>query len=88
MLPVQSVLFLISISFSLTSFFYLSVCLSLCLPLPLLFPPFFSPPHVKVTAEELSGNDDYVELSFSARKLDDKVCAIVCALSKAMEIFL
>lgn len=28
----------------------------------------------KVTAEELSGNDDYVELSFSARKLDDKVC--------------
>uniref|UniRef100_A0A8C8A4J7 Copine IVb n=1 Tax=Oryzias sinensis TaxID=183150 RepID=A0A8C8A4J7_9TELE len=25
-----------------------------------------------VTAEELSGNDDYVELSFSARKLDDK----------------
>lgn len=29
----------------------------------------------QVTAEELSGNDDYVELSFSARKLDDKVCA-------------
>lgn len=27
----------------------------------------------QVTAEELSGNDDYVELSFSARKLDDKV---------------
>ncbi|KAG7245010.1 hypothetical protein INR49_023576 [Caranx melampygus] len=26
----------------------------------------------QVTAEELSGNDDYVELSFSARKLDDK----------------
>ncbi|ETE61489.1 Copine-4, partial [Ophiophagus hannah] len=26
----------------------------------------------KVIAEELSGNDDYVELSFSARKLDDK----------------
>uniref|UniRef100_A0A8C4HUA4 Copine IVb n=1 Tax=Dicentrarchus labrax TaxID=13489 RepID=A0A8C4HUA4_DICLA len=26
----------------------------------------------RVTAEELSGNDDYVELSFSARKLDDK----------------
>ncbi|XP_046733567.1 copine-4 isoform X1 [Silurus meridionalis] len=25
-----------------------------------------------VTAEELTGNDDYVELSFSARKLDDK----------------
>lgn len=32
------------------------------------------PPSLKVTAEELSGNDDYVELSFSARKLDDKVC--------------
>lgn len=29
-----------------------------------------------MTAEELSGNDDYVELSFSARKLDDKVCAL------------
>lgn len=29
-----------------------------------------------MTAEELSGNDDYVELSFSARKLDDKVCVI------------
>uniref|UniRef100_A0A3B3TNH4 Copine IVb n=1 Tax=Poecilia latipinna TaxID=48699 RepID=A0A3B3TNH4_9TELE len=27
---------------------------------------------IMVTAEELSGNDDYVELSFSARKLDDK----------------
>lgn len=27
----------------------------------------------QVTAEELTGNDDYVELSFSARKLDDKV---------------
>ncbi|KAJ8290816.1 hypothetical protein GJAV_G00017890 [Gymnothorax javanicus] len=27
---------------------------------------------IVVTAEELSGNDDYVELSFSARKLDDK----------------
>uniref|UniRef100_A0AAZ3RR99 Copine-4 n=1 Tax=Oncorhynchus tshawytscha TaxID=74940 RepID=A0AAZ3RR99_ONCTS len=26
----------------------------------------------QVTSEELSGNDDYVELSFSARKLDDK----------------
>ncbi|RXM98880.1 Copine-4 [Acipenser ruthenus] len=26
----------------------------------------------QVIAEELSGNDDYVELSFSARKLDDK----------------
>lgn len=24
-------------------------------------------------AEELSGNDDYVELAFNARKLDDKV---------------
>lgn len=36
--------------------------------------------HNKVTAEELSGNDDYVELSFSARKLDDKVCVTVCAL--------
>uniref|UniRef100_A0AAX7V4N4 C2 domain-containing protein n=1 Tax=Astatotilapia calliptera TaxID=8154 RepID=A0AAX7V4N4_ASTCA len=52
---------LISISFSLTSFLHLRVDLSrsLCLS------PF-------VTAEELSGNDDYVELSFSARKLDDK----------------
>ncbi|XP_073425554.1 copine-4 isoform X2 [Dendrobates tinctorius] len=28
---------------------------------------------ITVIAEELSGNDDYVELSFSARKLDDKV---------------
>ncbi|KAF3833791.1 hypothetical protein F7725_024995 [Dissostichus mawsoni] len=27
---------------------------------------------ITVTAEELSGNDDYVELCFSARKLDDK----------------
>ncbi|OCT74230.1 copine-4 [Xenopus laevis] len=27
---------------------------------------------ITVIAEELSGNDDYVELSFSARKLDDK----------------
>uniref|UniRef100_A0A8C4NR37 C2 domain-containing protein n=1 Tax=Dicentrarchus labrax TaxID=13489 RepID=A0A8C4NR37_DICLA len=26
----------------------------------------------KITAEELTGNDDYIELSFSARKLDDK----------------
>ncbi|XP_071252405.1 copine-4 isoform X3 [Salvelinus alpinus] len=28
--------------------------------------------YLQVTAEELTGNDDYVELSFSARKLDDK----------------
>ncbi|MCJ8746526.1 hypothetical protein PDJAM_G00142880 [Pangasius djambal] len=28
---------------------------------------------ITVTAEELSGNDDYVELAFSAKKLDDKV---------------
>ncbi|KAK3541433.1 hypothetical protein QTP86_025549, partial [Hemibagrus guttatus] len=28
---------------------------------------------IMVTAEELTGNNDYVELSFSARKLDDKV---------------
>ncbi|KAM6132486.1 LOW QUALITY PROTEIN: copine-4 [Pterocles gutturalis] len=27
---------------------------------------------ITVIAEELSGNDDYIELSFSARKLDDK----------------
>ncbi|XP_045072003.1 copine-4-like, partial [Coregonus clupeaformis] len=27
---------------------------------------------ITVTSEELSGNDDYVELSFRARKLDDK----------------
>uniref|UniRef100_A0A3Q4MFZ3 Copine IVa n=1 Tax=Neolamprologus brichardi TaxID=32507 RepID=A0A3Q4MFZ3_NEOBR len=27
---------------------------------------------VSITAEELTGNDDYIELSFSARKLDDK----------------
>uniref|UniRef100_A0A7N5ZWG5 C2 domain-containing protein n=1 Tax=Anabas testudineus TaxID=64144 RepID=A0A7N5ZWG5_ANATE len=27
---------------------------------------------ITITAEELTGNDDYVELSFSARKLDDK----------------
>lgn len=47
------------------------------------FPSVATRPHhlqLKVTAEELSGNDDYVELSFSARKLDDKVCVIVCAL--------
>lgn len=30
----------------------------------------------QVIAEELSGNDDYVELSFSARKLDDKVSVV------------
>uniref|UniRef100_A0A8C4HEI8 C2 domain-containing protein n=1 Tax=Dicentrarchus labrax TaxID=13489 RepID=A0A8C4HEI8_DICLA len=28
--------------------------------------------HLDITAEELTGNDDYIELSFSARKLDDK----------------
>lgn len=28
---------------------------------------------LQITAEELTGNDDYIELSFSARKLDDKV---------------
>ncbi|XP_046889802.1 copine-4 isoform X1 [Hypomesus transpacificus] len=27
---------------------------------------------ILITAEELTGNDDYIELSFSARKLDDK----------------
>ncbi|KAK3532650.1 hypothetical protein QTP86_027459 [Hemibagrus guttatus] len=27
---------------------------------------------ITITAEELSGNDDYVELAFSAKKLDDK----------------
>ncbi|KAK5931689.1 hypothetical protein CesoFtcFv8_000044 [Champsocephalus esox] len=27
---------------------------------------------ITITAEELAGNDDYIELSFSARKLDDK----------------
>ncbi|KAM6910019.1 copine-4 [Xenentodon cancila] len=27
---------------------------------------------ITITAEELTGNDDYIELSFSARKLDDK----------------
>ncbi|XP_028984172.1 copine-4 [Betta splendens] len=27
---------------------------------------------ITITAEELTGNDDYVELSFNARKLDDK----------------
>lgn len=43
----------------------------------MMLPP--PPPH-KVTAEELSGNDDYVELSFSARKLDDKVCVAFIAL--------
>ena len=32
---------------------------------------------VQITAEELTGNDDYIELSFSARKLDDKVTACV-----------
>jgi len=35
-----------------------------------------------VIAEELSGNDDYVELSFSARKLDDKVSCLVLTLLK------
>uniref|UniRef100_A0A672MHB8 Copine 4 n=1 Tax=Sinocyclocheilus grahami TaxID=75366 RepID=A0A672MHB8_SINGR len=28
--------------------------------------------YLQITAEELTGNNDYVELSFSARKLDDK----------------
>uniref|UniRef100_A0A3Q2FRJ2 Copine IVa n=1 Tax=Cyprinodon variegatus TaxID=28743 RepID=A0A3Q2FRJ2_CYPVA len=32
---------------------------------------------ITVSAEELTGNDDYIELSFSARKLDDKVAASV-----------
>ncbi|KAK5621473.1 Copine-4 [Crenichthys baileyi] len=32
---------------------------------------------ITITAEELTGNDDYIELSFSARKLDDKVTASV-----------
>lgn len=90
MLPVQSVLFLISISFSVTSLFCLSACHSLSLSLALCLTPllrYFLSPCVKVTAEELSGNDDYVELSFSARKLDDKVCATVCALGKCACVF-
>ena len=33
-------------------------------------------------AEELSGNDDYVELAFNARKLDDKVKCLASALLK------
>lgn len=33
--------------------------------IPLLFP--------KIHAEEISGNNGYVELSFCAKKLDDKV---------------
>lgn len=78
---VQSALFLISISFSLTSFLYLSPSSP-----PLLLPFFLSTPHVKVTAEELSGNDDYIELCFSARKLDDKVSAILCVLSERLNI--
>jgi hypothetical protein len=35
-----------------------------------------------VIAEELSGNDDYVELAFNARKLDDKVKCLVLTLLK------
>lgn len=31
-------------------------------------------------AEELSGNDDYVELAFNARKLDDKVKCLTLTL--------
>lgn len=62
-----------------------SLSLSLC-ALPLLFHLSLPPtPHQKVTAEELSGNDDYVELSFSARKLDDKVCMIICAPSRRFQ---
>lgn len=33
-------------------------------------------------AEELSGNDDYVELAFNARKLDDKVKSSALTLLK------
>ena len=33
-------------------------------------------------AEELSGNDDYVELAFNARKLDDKVKCLALTLLK------
>uniref|UniRef100_A0A674DI14 Copine IVb n=1 Tax=Salmo trutta TaxID=8032 RepID=A0A674DI14_SALTR len=40
---------------------------------------------ITVTSEELSGNDDYVELSFSARKLDDKVT--ISHLTSRLEIF-
>ena len=29
--------------------------------------------HTQVIAEDISGNNGYVELSFQARKLDDKV---------------
>lgn len=31
---------------------------------------------MQIAAEELTGNDDHIELSFSARKLDDKVTAL------------
>lgn len=45
----------------------------------------------QITAEELTGNDDYIELSFSARKLDDKVprgvCVCVC-VSPGSQVFL
>lgn len=34
--------------------------------------------YLQITAEELTGNDDYIELSFSARKLDDKVTTTLC----------
>ena len=50
--------------------------------------PFVS---LQVTAEEISGNDDYVELGFSARKLDDKVipadCVCVCVCGVVSERF-
>lgn len=36
-------------------------------------------------AEELSGNDDYVELAFNARKLDDKVkCLALTSLKEVI----
>lgn len=53
---------------------------------PLTLSIFFPLLLNKVTAEELSGNDDYVELSFSARKLDDKVCATACVHQFKFEI--
>lgn len=38
----------------------------------------------QVTAEELSGNDDYVELAFSAKKLDDKVRILKTFITHAL----
>ncbi|XP_015247143.1 PREDICTED: copine-4-like [Cyprinodon variegatus] len=43
---------------------------------------------ITVSAEELTGNDDYIELSFSARKLDDKVAASVSEIHLCLNVLI